>query len=395
MADAHRAFGSTVRGVSRTDRVIARVTARGGDVACLLVALVVGGLATDSTDVADGSYAAVNDIVGIVAMISLWWRRRAPLAVAGLTFAAAVVSPLAAGAAFVSVFTVAAYRPARIAAVATGVQVVSMTGGSILFPDKTLGAVRGTLVGLLFTFGALGWGLASRSRQQLMESLAERARRAEEEQHARVVEARRAERTRIATEMHDVLAHRLSMLSLHAGALEFRPESAPEDLARSAGVVRSNAHLALDELRMVIGVLRDDAAADLALQPTSNDLDALIEECRAARMRIDVGGDIVDAGAVPADLGRHAYRIVQEGLTNARKHAPDAPVQLSVSGQPGDGLDIDITNPSGRRSDNPIPGAGVGLVGLRERVQLIGGTLESGIDSTGTHRLHVRLPWPT
>lgn len=377
------------------DRASGVVRARAGDTTCILVALFTGGLATDSTDVATGSYADINDVIGLAAVIALFWRRRAPLVVAGLTFVAGALAPLAAGAALVSVYTVAAIRPTRVAVVVAGVHVVSMVIGVIVFPDKDLGAFRGMLVGILFSVAALGWGLASRSRQELLAAFAERAERAESEQHARVAEAGRAERTRIATEMHDVLAHRLSMLSLHAGAIELRPSAAPEDLADAARVVRSSAHLALEELRTVIGVLRDDETPDLAPPPTATDLGALIEECRAVGMRIDLADTSLDAASVPAELGRHLYRIVQEGLTNARKHAPGTPVQLSVTGRAATGLSVEITNPCGRRSDSGIPGAGVGLVGLRERVALAGGTIESGPDDAGSHRLHAWLPWPT
>ena len=108
----------------------------------------------------------------------------------------------------------------------------------------------------------VGWGQGDRARQALLASLRERARRAEAEQASRVAEARVAERARIAREMHDVLAHRLSLLATYAGALEYRPDAPPEQLARAAGVVRAGVHQALDELREVITVLRDDDDVD-------------------------------------------------------------------------------------------------------------------------------------
>ena len=113
----------------------------------------------------------------------------------------------------------------------------------------------------------VGWGELSRARQALLESLREQARRAEAEQASRVAEARAAERASIAREMHDVLAHRLSLLATYAGALEYRPDAPPEQLARAAGVVRAGVHQALDELREVIGVLRDDDDAPAATRP--------------------------------------------------------------------------------------------------------------------------------
>lgn len=359
------------------------------------MALVIGGLATDAADAAGGAYATdINDVVGFAAACTLWWRRRAPVLVAGLTFAAAMFAPLAAGAAVVSVFTVAIYRPTAVAVAVTAVRVGLGMIAAVRLADEPA-RMQNTLVGVLFTVAALGWGLVARARQERLAALAERAERAENEQQARVAEARRAERTRIAAEMHDVLAHRLSMLSLHAGAIELRPNAAPENLTRAAGVIRSSAHLALEELRTVIGVLRDDVDADVAPQPTASDIGALVEECRAAGMRVDVADILVDPTTVPPESGRHLYRVVQEGLTNARKHAPpDSPVRLSVCGKPGEGLRVEITNPDHGDTEPVIPGAGVGLVGLRERVELVGGTLDCGADDAGIHRLQAWLPWP-
>src|SRR5437763_1743346 len=130
--------------------------------------------------------------------------------------------------------------------------------------------------------------------------------------------------------MHDVLAHRLSLLSVHAGALEFHPDAAAEEVAEAAGVIRQSAKTALEELRSVIGVLREDSGESLtqAPQPTLADLAALVEESRGAGMRITARIELGDA-APPAAVGRTAYRIAQEGLTNARKHAPGAAVTLT------------------------------------------------------------------
>jgi signal transduction histidine kinase len=372
------------------------VQARAGDVACIVIALFVGGLATEATDVTTGSYAAVNDLVGLGAAAMLWWRRRAPLTVAAITFVAAAVAPMATGAAIVGVYVIAAHHPRRVPVAMVVLYVVSAGVGMVLFPDQDLGRAGSLLVGVPMTVAAFGWGLAVRARGQLVSSLADRAERAEADQRARIVEARRAERVRIASEMHDSLAHRLSMLSLHAGAIELRPDAPPEVLARAAGIVRSNAHQALEDLRAVIGVLRDDTANGLTPLPTAADLDALLEECRGAGMHIDVSADLsAPLEAMPAELGRHVYRIVQEGMTNARKHAAAQPVELDISGQPGDRLRIEITNPAGAPASRPnVPGSGVGLIGLRERVELLGGNLDHAVDATGNHRLRVWLPWP-
>ena len=162
-----------------------------------------------------------------------------------------------------------------------------------------------------------------RARRQLVASLRERAERAEAEQQLRVEQAQAQERARIAREMHDVLAHRISLLSMHAGALEFRPDADPEEIARAAGVVRASAHQALQDLREVIGVLREEPGDGdpERPQPTLEALPALLEESREAGMHVSHECKVEDLAAVPAGVGRNAYRIVQEGLTNARKHA--------------------------------------------------------------------------
>jgi signal transduction histidine kinase len=191
-----------------------------------------------------------------------------------------------------------------------------------------------------------------------------------------------------------VLAHRLSLLSVHAGALEFRPDAPPAEVAEAAGVIRDSARAALDDLRGVIGVLREDGGESVTAppQPTIADLPALVEESRRAGMRIESRIDLGDA-APDAAVGRTAYRIAQEGLTNARKHAPGAAVTLDVEAPDGD-LRVEIRSlaPVAVPAASPLPGAGTGLIGLAERVTLAGGELESGVDAAGAFVLRARLP---
>ena len=253
------------------------------------------------------------------------------------------------------------------------------------------------LVGFLLMAVVIGWGLFVRVRREQVFGLRERAARLEAEQRLHVEQARDAERRRIAREMHDVLAHRVSLLSLHAGALEFRRDASPEEFAEAAGVIRATAHAALEELRQVIGVLRDGAEAPEPEppQPTLADVPALVEESRAAGMRVHCRIDLPDPAAVPVALGRTAYRIVQEGLTNARKHAPAAAVDVTIAG--GDQLVVEVVSrrPVGVGvAADPLPGAGSGLIGLGERVALAGGELRHGPDAAGDFVLRATLPWP-
>ena len=139
--------------------------------------------------------------------------------------------------------------------------------------------------------------------------------------------------------MHDVLAHRISLLSLHAGALEFRPDAPPEEIARAAGVIRASAHQALEDLREVIGVLRDGADGETPPppQPTLAALPGLLDESRAAGMQLARRCPRRRLAAVPDGIGRHALRIVQEALTNARKHAPQRRSTCASRARPGTG----------------------------------------------------------
>jgi len=202
--------------------------------------------------------------------------------------------------------------------------------------------------------------------------------------------------------MHDVLAHRLSLLATYAGALEYRPDAPPERLAQAAGVVRAGVHQALEELREVITVLRDDEPADgTHPQPGLADLGRLATESRDAGTPVDVVARISRPEELPGAVGRTVYRLVQEGLTNARKHAPGQPVRVLLDGRPGDTLLIELTNPvapvGSAAPAGPgvaaVNGSGTGLIGLTERVRLAGGELEHATSADGEFWLRARLPW--
>jgi signal transduction histidine kinase len=247
-------------------------------------------------------------------------------------------------------------------------------------------------------YGALlGWGAWARAREALIRSLHDRARRAEAEQGRRVAEARMLERRRIAREMHDVLAHRLSLLATFAGAMEYRPDSSPERLSRAAGVVRDGVHQALDELREVISLLRDDDPPDgdgIRPQPVLADVPRLIQESRDAGTEVLLREAVDDPAGAPPSVARTAYRVIQEGLTNARKHAVGQPVQVALRGGPGTGLEIDVRNTlTPEPASRPARPEGAGLVGLTERVHLAGGRLDHQAVA-GEFRLHASIPWP-
>jgi signal transduction histidine kinase len=337
----------------------------------------------------------VSDLVcGAIALTALWWRRRFPVAVALLMIPAGALSSLAGIACVIALFTVAVHRPFRTVAAIAALSLITIPLYHGLRPTNDPFLVE-AVIGVLLTVASVAWGMFVRARRQLVLSLRERARRAESEQELRIQQARRMERDRIAREMHDVLAHRISLVSLHAGALEYAAGSAsPDEVARAAGVIRSAAHEALEDLREVIGVLREDDGEGVVErpQPTLDDLESLLAESRGAGMKVRSFGPL--PAGVPAGIGRSAYRIVQEGLTNARKHAPGCAVEVSVSGEPGDGLAVEVRNPLPVGvAVAGIPGAGTGIVGLGERVALAGGEIEHG-PADGEWRLRALLPWP-
>jgi signal transduction histidine kinase len=294
----------------------------------------------------------------------------------------------------VALFTLAVHRPFKYVGWLAGIQLALIPVFFWLRPDPDLPYAAAIAVTTLLTAAVVGWGMFVRSKRQLMLSLRDRARRAETEAALRAEQAQRLAREAIAREMHDVLAHRLTLLSVHAGALEFRPDAPREEVARAAGVIRESAHEALQDLREIIGVLRagdsDDAGRP---QPTLAALDALASESRSAGMKVVLDNRVTDPAAVPASVGRTAYRIAQEGLTNARKHAPGAEVTVSVSGAPGDGLVVSVRNPAPPGEVPHVPGSGQGLIGLTERATLTGGRLEHGAEDDGGFLVRAWLPW--
>ena len=380
------------------DTPAARRSRRDWIVDCALFALAVGlgsvSLVSSAQHGLDGRLLVVDAICGVALCLALWWRRRWPFALGLISLPILAVSAFGGPAGLIVLFTVAAYRRWQLAFLVAGLQLALLPVARAVHPQGD-SPTSYYLVGTLGTAAIVAWGMFIRGRRQ---SRRERVRHAELEQQLRIEQARYAERTRIAREMHDVLAHRISLLSLHAGALEFRPEAPPEEVARAAAVIRASAHQALEDLRAVIGVLRDgaDAEAPQPPQPTIAALPGLLEESRAAGMRLHADVRVADLAAVPDSVGRHALRIVQEALTNARKHAASAAVDLRVEGAPGEGLTIEVRNPAPvlAAAATEIPGSGTGLVGLTERATLSGGHLEHGLDENGDFRLRAWLPWP-
>lgn len=240
-------------------------------------------------------------------------------------------------------------------------------------------------------------GVYMATRNALLASLRERAEHAEAERLLRDERARAAERTRIAREMHDVLAHKVSLISLYAGALELAADDDAR-LQESATLIRVSAREALQELRDVIGVLHaapGDGVTDAASRERGEpfaDLMSLVRDSTRAGQHVELQDK---AGPLPSATARVVYRVVQEGLTNARKHAPGASTTVSVIPRDGN-VTVTVRNSAGTDGPMDLPGSGYGLVGLAERIRLVGGSLLSGplgADGTAGWELSAIVPW--
>ncbi|MHA7135290.1 sensor histidine kinase [Oerskovia turbata] len=381
-----------------------RGRARTGEIATLAFAVALGalalGLAVARTPDAPALRWVADAAAGIASVALLGLRRRRPVLVAVLVVAASTFCSAVLGAVFVAVVSLATWRRwwpvvgvGALFVASTAIDELTGDGGGQWWAQASIAAaVYAACVGL---------GAYQGSRRELVEALSERARAAEREQAARVEQARIAERTRIAREMHDVLAHRISLVAMNAGVLAFRPDLPPTEVATAAGVVRDNANLALVELRQVLGVLRSSAPDQGALvrpQPTLADLDDLAREAVDAGtpVRVEVAAATREhLPGLPGQLSRDAYRVVQEALTNARKHAAGAQVVVCVDGAPGGLLTVEVRNaPGSERAPHRIEGGRMGLVGIEERARLAGGRLEHGPDRHGGYVLRTVLPWP-
>jgi signal transduction histidine kinase len=324
--------------------------------------------------------------LGVIGLLLMRWRRRRPWPIALATVLLTAFSFSAIGSASVVYVSLCTHRQWRqLIPVAVAFWLSLVTSARWHVTDQLIVAYGVT--GTVALGGLTVFGLYLRGRRDLAAS----QRTAElTAQLQRVEQAKLAERLKIAQEMHDVLAHRISLLSMLAGGLAYRTDLTAEETRKTALAIQENAHQSLNELRAVLGTLRPGGALE-APQPTLAQVDALFDEVRAAGQQVEVDDTIDSRELLPAQTGRHAYRIVQEALTNARKHAPGSPVTAELGGRPGDGLRIRVSNstPSGTSTG---PGGRLGLVGLAERTRTAGGTISHAVQD-GRFILDARLPW--
>ncbi len=323
---------------------------------------------------------AVDLVAGAVAWIAVGFRRRWPLPVAVGSSVLTAVSATATGPAALAMMSLATGLNTRRILIAALVNVAAaivnttvVLGGDLSEPDE--------LVGVLVPLAAMiGWGMYVGVHRDLVGNLRLRAERAEAEQEFHAREARATERTRIAREMHDVVAHRISQVSMRAGALAFRSDLPADEMRVESEVIRDAANEALRELRSVLHVLRDPASGELVdpPQPTYADIARLIDGARTAGTEVTFVDSVTEP--VSNETGRTIYRVVQEGVTNARKHAPRAVISVEIDNAPdheSEMVVVCIVNDLVDAASAP-PGSGLGLLGISERVALAGGRFEHG-----------------
>ncbi|MBL1067071.1 sensor histidine kinase [Streptomyces sp. 7-21] len=353
-------------------------------------------------------YLLLSGVVMLAGSLSLWWRRRWPVGVAAGLLPTAVLTESTAGAILLAVLTVAVRRSWRVTAAVVAAHCLAAVPYTLRRPEPDLAAAGVDAAGqALWAIGASAvlmlpfawWGAVVRARRAELSALRERAERAEDEARAVAERVRARERAHLAREMHDVLAHRISLVSLHAGALELRPSLPPEEVAEAARTIRASAHLALEDLREILGVLRHGEAAEEGVRPLPG-LDRvaeLVAERRAAGTPVDVDDQLPEGEEPSFAVSRTAYRVVQEGLTNAGKHAPGARVGLRLARTPEGELHISLRNLLPAASAPVVPGSRSGLIGLAERAELTGGRLDYGVRRAEEGRVEFRLeawlPW--
>ncbi|MFC7373783.1 sensor histidine kinase [Brachybacterium sp. GCM10030268] len=199
------------------------------------------------------------------------------------------------------------------------------------------------------------------------------------------------ERSRIARELHDVVAHSMSVITVQAGTAKFRLTGLDAQAEQEFEDIAASSRQALGEMRSLLATLRTDDSLDEVPMPGLADIEQLAEASRASGAAIDVDLDDIDETEVPPTVGLTAYRVVQEALSNALRHARGAAIQVRVVAT-GASLDVEVSNRAADAGHEPIPGSGLGLAGTRERVTALGGTVEAGPTADGGFTVVARIP---
>ncbi|MCD5310416.1 sensor histidine kinase [Kineosporia babensis] len=359
--------------------------------------------------------------------LALFWRRRAPFTVLGISVLAMLVEwglavPVngAQTALLISLYTIARHEPVRSGRIALGVCLALVALASTRMPYQSLGNAF-----LQALFVIVVWVLATNIalRHSYLQALEERAARLERERDAAVHAATLTERTRIAREMHDVVAHHVSVMVVQAEGATWAIDTAPGQARAAVTTIAETGRSTLTELRRLLGVLRDGGSESVSPQPEFADIVALVDQFRLSGLDVQ-GGAVPDAGGIPESVQLAVYRVIEEGLTNALKHGGagvrvnvgvdmlfstgEIQVEVATAGaaegaEPASGKKIGAEatptavpgtghSPVPGTGHGPIPGTGHGLIGIRERAALFDGRTEIGPTPDGGFLVRAWFP---
>ncbi|MFI6937150.1 histidine kinase [Streptomyces sp. NPDC050287] len=287
-----------------------------------------------------------------------------------------------------------AWQVAGVACAAVGVLTVA---SAPVHSESLLGELAGNAVSavLLVLLPTLAGTLLGR-RRPLVSLLRERNAYLEQTRTLAAAAARTQERTRIAGEMHDLLGHRLSLISVHAGALELAAARQAPTLVGQAELLRTTAGTAMGELREILGVLRHSDVTDQTDRTgvergTREDITALVTESRRTGSTVELDWSVPDTAQVDPRTRQAIHRVVREGLTNVLKHAAGAPTRVEVKGT-DKGIEVSVSNEAPRAANHSQGGSRSGLAGCQERIALLGGTFTAGALTNGGFRMAAWLP---
>ena len=343
--------------------------------------------------VVDGA-AALGAPILALGTVPLAWRRRWPIAVAGLAGASLLLGAAASigteSLAQLIAILVAVYSVGALIEMRRAVAVLLYAYACAVASVIAAGHDASDLVfAALVVAAPWAMGRVVRRLERRTGHLEDRAERLAEERDQRAREAASAERSRIARELHDIVAHSVSVMVAQAGGAEELLESSPERAREALRSVRETGQQALVEMRRMVGLLRlEGDGGELAPQPRLTQLEELVAQARAAGLPTELRVE-GPARTLPPGVDLSAFRILQEALTNARKHAGEATARVTVRWT-DDALELEVVDDGSGTSNNGD--GGHGLVGMRERAALFGGEVRAGPEPSGGFAVRVRLP---
>ena len=344
----------------------------------------------------------------VLEIVPLWWRRTHPvLSFAGVALATGVqavfvAEPLYSQVAFaIAIYSIARYASLRAGLAAVGVGLVGAVVAAYRWVDHYYGGSAvdsGTMVSYIITIAAIvltAWalGLSLQSRDRYVAGLVDRAEQAVRAADQQAALAAADERARIARDMHDVVAHGLSVIVVQADGARYASATEPQAVAPALETIAATGRAALVDMRRMLGLLRSQPVADARPQPRLVDIAELVAEARTAGARVEADLPPPSA-AVPDGVALTTYRVVQEALSNVRRHAGPAPavrVRVCLDGQRTPSVSV-LVEDDGRGAASHNDGRGLGLVGMRERVALHGGEVWAGPRPGGGFRVTARIP---